>query len=243
MSNSHASTFTLTNRRWPHRRLPVLIGATVVLAATTTLAACTSKASGASVKVTSKSDACELSVAKIASGKTTFEVTNSGGDATEVYVYGEGNRIMGEVENIGPGSTRSFVADLGGGKYEVACKPGQKGDGIRTELEVTGAVKESAAPSRTVEVTATEWGYTGLDFLLVKEGETIEFEMKNVGTVDHEMEILDPDGNAVGEIGPTPPGTSAEVIVTFHEAGEWAIECGIAGHLEHGMKRTVTVTS
>lgn len=194
------------------------------------------------MKVTSTNDACELSSTSISKGSTTFEVTNSGSDVTEVYVYAEGNRIMGEVENIGPGSTRSFTSELGGGDYEVACKPGQKGDGIRTALVVSGAAVESAAPSRTIEVTATEWGYSGLGDIQVTEGETIEFEMRNAGTIDHEMEILGPDGDAVGEIGPTPPGQMGDVVVTFNAAGEWTVECGIAGHLEHGMKRTIVVT-
>lgn len=224
------------------KRLPVVLVVTSLLAIVF-LAGCTSKATSAQqVSVTASDTACELSKTSLGSGPTTFVVANRGTDVTEVYVYADGTRIIGEVENIGAGSSRSFTVELGGGEYEVACKPGQTGDGIRTPISVTGATTTTAAPSRTVEVTANEWGYDGLDFLVGKEHETVKFVLTNKGTVEHEMEILDPDGEAIAEIGPTAPGAVGEVTVTFYEQGEWVVQCGIEGHLEHGMRRTLPIT-
>jgi iron uptake system component EfeO len=224
------------------RRAPVLLVVTSLLAIVF-LAGCTSKAASAQqVSVTSSDTACEVSETSLGSGPTTFVVANRGNDVTEVYVYADGTRIIGEVENIGAGSSRSFTVDLGGGEYEVACKPGQTGDGIRTSISVAGTTTTTAAPSRTIQVTAHEWGYDGLDFLVAKERETVKFVLTNKGTVDHEMEVRDPDGEVVGEVEPTAPGTSGEVTVTFYESGEWAVQCGIEGHLEHGMRRTFSVT-
>ena len=58
----------------------------------------------------------------------------------EFYLYAEGDRIMGEVENIGPGLTREFLVEVTeGGAYETACKPGMVGDGIRNAFTVTGS--------------------------------------------------------------------------------------------------------
>ena len=34
-------------------------------------------------------------------------ITNNGNKVTEFYVYGEGERVMGEVENISPGCSAS----------------------------------------------------------------------------------------------------------------------------------------
>ena len=49
---------------------------------------------------------------------------------------------MGEVENIGPGLTRTFHVELAEpGTYETACKPGMVGDGIRGAFTVTGDVR------------------------------------------------------------------------------------------------------
>ena len=113
--------------------------------------------------------------ARPSSGPTTFSVTNEGGDVTEVYVYGEGDRIMGEVENVGPGTTRDFTADLGGGTYEVACKPGQTGDGIRTTITVSGTATTQAGADRTVALDAYDYDYTGSTGSPSRLGETVEF--------------------------------------------------------------------
>ena len=51
---------------------------------------------------------------------------------------GDGKRILGEVENIGPGLTRNLVVSATAGEYVAACKPGLTGKGIRTKFTVTG---------------------------------------------------------------------------------------------------------
>ncbi len=67
-------------------------------------------------------------------------ITNNGTKVTEFYVYGEGERVMGEVENISPpGLQRKLVVQLAEpGTYKTACKPGMIGDGIRGDFTVTG---------------------------------------------------------------------------------------------------------
>ena len=217
------------------------IVACAALSASVFLVGCAAKSTGSEVEIKDTGSGCELSTSSVASGATTFEVTNTGNDVTEVYVYAVGSRIIGEVENIGVGSTRSFTTELAGGEYEIACKPGQKGDGNRSTLRVTGATTTTSAPSRTVEVTATEWGYPGLEFFVAKQGETVKFVLTNRGTVEHEMEVLNPLGESAGEVGPTAVGQSGEVVITFREKGEWFVQCGIEGHLEHGMRRIVEV--
>ncbi len=72
------------------------------------------------------------------SGTSTFTVTNGGSKVTEFYVYADGDRVMGEVENIGPGLKRELIVELPTGKYQAVCKPGMVGNGIRGDLTVTG---------------------------------------------------------------------------------------------------------
>ena len=86
--------------------------------------------------VTATDRGCTTSIDSAAPGTLTVEVENKGTKVTEVYVYA-GTTVKGEVENIGPGVKRSFSVDLQPGTYEVACKPGMKGDGIRTPLRIT----------------------------------------------------------------------------------------------------------
>jgi uncharacterized cupredoxin-like copper-binding protein len=218
----------------------VLGGAAVLVLAV----GCTSKDKGEnSVAVTATDSSCELAKTDLPSGSTTFAVTNKGGDVTEVYVYGEGDKVMGEVENIGPGTSRDFTVDLGAGTYEVACKPGQKGDGIRTEITVAGTATTLAAADRTVAFDAFDYGYTGLDGFTVKVGETIAFTMTNVAPdMQHEFEVSGPDGNVIGEVGPTDAGQTGTVVLTFSEPGTYTYLCGIDDHAAKGMKGEFTVT-
>jgi high-affinity iron transporter len=104
-----------------------------------------SKAKAGAVGVTASDTACETTHASVAPGNRTFSVRNDGSEVTEVYVYGTGDRVMGEVENIGPGTSRDLVVELPPGSYEVACKPGMTGDGIRKPLTVLRAAVSAPA--------------------------------------------------------------------------------------------------
>jgi iron uptake system component EfeO len=118
------------------------------LLAGASLASCTAKenktsdAGGnkpAEITVTATDTECTLSSTSAVTGPSTFVITNNGTKVTEFYVYGEGERVMGEVENVSPGLQRQLVVQLTQpGKYQTACKPGMIGDGIRNDFTVTG---------------------------------------------------------------------------------------------------------
>ena len=231
---------------------PGLLLATPLFALT--LAACgdDGDSGGAgSIKVEAGDDSCTADKTDLTAGKVTFDVKNVGGDVTEVYVYGKGSdgdydRIIGEVENIAPSTSRDFPVSLSAGTYELACKPGQTGDGIRQTLTVTGeggtSADESEAPyDEEVEVEASNYKLEGLEDFTAEVGERIEFKLQNNGTVEHELEIFAPDGDEIGEIEPVEPGEDGEVIVEFTEAGTYSYKCGIDGHAGKGMRGTFTV--
>jgi len=93
----------------------------------------------AQITVNASDTTCELSGTESATGPSTFVITNNGTKVTEFYVYGEGDRVMGEVENISPGLERKLIVQLSEpGKYQTACKPGMIGDGLRGDFTVTG---------------------------------------------------------------------------------------------------------
>jgi iron uptake system component EfeO len=93
----------------------------------------------AAIAVAASDTACELSGTEASTGPSTFVITNNGTKVTEFYVYGEGERVMGEVENISPGLQRKLIVQLGEpGTYQMACKPGMVGDGMRADFKVTG---------------------------------------------------------------------------------------------------------
>jgi iron uptake system component EfeO len=99
--------------------------------------ACSSDSKGA-VQLTATDSACRPETTTFDAGTVTFDVKNDGNKVTEVYVYSDGDHIEGEVENIGPGTTKKLTVDLEAGKYQLACKPGQTGKGIRVPITVKG---------------------------------------------------------------------------------------------------------
>lgn len=114
----------------------------LVTLATFSLAACADKVDAAhssSFTVTSDESACVVDGGSATTGTSTFEVTNTGAKTTEFYVFTQAGRVIGEVENIGPGATRKLVVQVNEpGEYVLTCKPGMVGEGISQTLSVTG---------------------------------------------------------------------------------------------------------
>jgi iron uptake system component EfeO len=120
------------------------------------LAACVpnnTAADATTLSVESTTDACTVSEATAPSGTVSFEVTNSTEDVTEFYVLADdGQRIVGEVENITPGAPRELTVQLRPGDYFTSCKPGMVGAGVGTaafevtdsgvEVELSGSEQE-----------------------------------------------------------------------------------------------------
>lgn len=119
---------------------------TLCVAASMLAAGCTSKgSSNGAIGVISTDSSCDVDSTQATTGDVEFSVTNNGSAVTEFYVYAGDNRVLGEVENIGPGlSGRLTVEIIDPGMYTVACRPGMVGAGIRKDISVTGAKKEKS---------------------------------------------------------------------------------------------------
>ena len=226
------------------------LAVTCALLAAAVTGCSSSSASGTGSKVAVKAGDSTCDVAKTAfeAGEIAFDVQNTGKDVTEVYVYGKGtsgtfDKVVGEVEDIAPGTSRDFEVHVTGGDYEVACKPGQKGDGIRTAIEVEGEGGSSeAAYDREVEVEATDFAFEGLDGFTGKVGERVELKLENrSSTTTHELEVFGPDGKPVGEVAPVDAGKTGEAVLELKTAGTYTYECGLDGHAGKGMTGTFTV--
>ena len=76
------------------------------------------------VAVTASDSECKLTRTDVQAGTNRFNVTNGGSKVTEFYVYADGDRVMGEVENIGPGLKRELIVELPSGKYQRPASPG-----------------------------------------------------------------------------------------------------------------------
>ena len=89
--------------------------------------------------VDSSATDCAVSSAEAPSGNLVFTVSNTGEQVTEFYLLADdGLRIVGEVENIGPGIERNLVVQARPGDYFTVCKPGMIGAGVgKTAFTVT----------------------------------------------------------------------------------------------------------
>jgi len=137
-------------------RFSVVTAATAV-AALTAVTGCAQKSDGkgeGAVEVVAKDDACEVSKTKLPAGHVELAVQNKGSKVTEVYVLFPDDRIVAERENIGPGTRATITAEIKAGSYEIACKPGMKGHGIRQKIEVTGANAAKRSPEMDKAVAA-----------------------------------------------------------------------------------------
>ncbi|MFD9030564.1 iron uptake system protein EfeO [Streptomyces sp. NPDC059567] len=140
-------------------RLSVVTAATAV-AALTAVTGCTQKSDAkgddGSIQVVAKDDSCEVSKKEFPAGHVKLAVENQGSKVTEVYILYPDDRIVTERENIGPGTKATITAEVKAGDYEIACKPGMKGDGIRQKVTVTGG---AAAAKRSPEMDAAVAAY------------------------------------------------------------------------------------
>ncbi|GHH74699.1 lipoprotein [Streptomyces sulfonofaciens] len=102
---------------------------------------CTQKSgadSGDAIKVTAADTRCDTSAERTPAGQVTLSIENKGSQATEVEILFPDDRIVSEKENIGPGTHYTLTAEIKAGSYEIACRPGMKGHGVRQKLTVTG---------------------------------------------------------------------------------------------------------
>ncbi|MET7862311.1 iron uptake system protein EfeO [Micromonospora taraxaci] len=133
--------------------------------ATAGLAACSDSdkgdpaAAGGAIVVKASDTACEVGTTDLGAGTATFKITNSGAKVTEFYVYADGDRVMGEVENIAPGLSRELHVELPAGTYQTACKPGMSGKGIRGALKVSGSAQPLTADAALGDASANYQRY------------------------------------------------------------------------------------
>jgi iron uptake system component EfeO len=87
-------------------------------------------------------EGCEPARIEVPAGPVTFKVAASGsGKVTEFEVL-DGDRILGEVENLVPGIERSFSLTLAQGAFTTYCPNGSR---ERGELIVTGTSQAASA--------------------------------------------------------------------------------------------------
>jgi iron uptake system component EfeO len=90
------------------------------------------------VEVTFTDEGCPASL-EVPAGPTTFVVTNGGGGAVSEFEILDGQKVLGEVENVAPGVPGEFSLTLRPGSYVTYCPGGSRTE--RGKLTVVDAAQ------------------------------------------------------------------------------------------------------
>jgi iron uptake system component EfeO len=111
----------------------------------TSAAVASSGSGGRTVNVAITDEGCQPGTLKLASGPTTFVVTNKDASRSTEYELVSGSRTLAEVENVTDGLTKRFSLTLQPGRYTLRCNGAEHEDAA---LTVTGArASQALAPA------------------------------------------------------------------------------------------------
>ncbi|MFF1814675.1 iron uptake system protein EfeO [Streptomyces sp. NPDC058251] len=139
-----------------------VVTAAATAAALTAVTGCTDKSDakgGDAIQVTAADSTCDTSAKTVPAGQVTLKIENKGSKATEVEIVFPDDRIVSEKENIGPGTKYTLTAEVKAGSYEIACRPGMKGHGVRQKLTVTGGKAAARRDPRLDKAVAAYRAY------------------------------------------------------------------------------------
>jgi FTR1 family protein len=154
---------------WPQRPRRLASAAAVRSAGTVSallllvlfLAGCGSSSSSssgaASVKVQLTDAGCSPAQLKLDAGPTTFSISNAGTAKVSEFEVLDGDRILGEKENLAPGLSGDFTLNLKPGRYAISCPGGTSS--ATGALVVGGTATAGVASPRLDAATASYRSY------------------------------------------------------------------------------------
>lgn len=104
-----------------------------------------------------------------------------------------------------------------------------------------GSGETTNSPPRDVALEANEFSFQASEAITITSGDTINFNVRNVGDLDHQMEVWNSENRVLGKTDRIPPGATRSVTVTFDEAGSYRVVCDIDNHLTLGQQANFNV--
>jgi iron uptake system component EfeO len=126
----------------------------------------TAKVKPNEIEVKIVDEGCEPATLDLPAGPTTFKVVNDGAAKVSEYEILDGDRILGEAENIAPGLSGEFQLTLRAGDYTLYCPGGESQE--RGTLKVTGELSPGANEGGT-DAVATYRAYVEQQTKLLTE--------------------------------------------------------------------------
>ena len=135
---------------------------------------------------------------------------------------------------------------------------GSKPAAAQREQQDWGIAGDAAAVRRTIEVGMGDDMRFTPDRIVVQQGDTVRFRVRNRGKVLHEFVIGTPsalDAHAAQMVkfpnmahdepymAHVAAGRTGEIVWTFNRAGDFGFACLIAGHYQAGMVGRIQVTA
>jgi high-affinity iron transporter len=155
---------------------------------------------------------------ELASGATTFAVVNDGADAVSEFEVLDGDRILGEVENVAPGLSGEFSLTLDPGVYVTYCPGGSTTE--RGALRVTGKAAASAdaaeqeavaAYRKYVKAQTTELVHATKTFVDALEAGDVEKAKALYAAARKPYERIEPVAESFGNLDPAIDARAGDV--------------------------------
>jgi iron uptake system component EfeO len=139
-----------------------LAGAAALAVALTGCVPNKADATAEAIAVTLSDTKCTVATNTAKAGPITFQVTNTGSDVNEFEVLASDKlRIVGEKENIGPGTTVNYVVQLAEGSFFTACKKGMVGQPTDlAKFTVTPGTGKTVSQSESKQIAQAVTNYT-----------------------------------------------------------------------------------
>lgn len=140
-------------------------------------------------------------------------------------------------------TTAIVLATFLGALFLVSCAASSTAPSATAGL---GFTPGTTAQPRAVEITTSDTLMFAPADIKVAKGETVMFNVKNTGKIEHEF-MVGPMADAFADTAGTPEvagitaGTTKSVTFTFDGAGPYAFACHAEGHFEAGMKGAITL--
>lgn len=182
-------------------------------------------------------DTCVVSANTMEAGKVTFTLNNNGNSLNEFEILAEDKlQIVGERENLGPGTTTEYTLVLQPGTYYTACKKNMVGALVGVaEFTVTGEAVELEGDDKELMDKAVA-DYTAYirdqagqlieatqGFVDAYKAGDVESAKAQYATARQYYERIEPTAEAFGDIDPALDEREADYqeAMETEEAREW----------------------
>jgi plastocyanin len=116
-------------------------------------------------------------------------------------------------------------------------------------IAVSACGADSSGPTRAYELSlrtddsSEEYAYIAEGDVDIRVGDEVTFQMRNTGSLPHDLQVVDPEGSAIATAPAVASGEVLTLTVLFEQPGFYQLNCLVDDHLtRHSMQALVEVT-